>query len=396
MASQTIRIACVAGEASGDYLGSKLIRAIRAEYPDVSFFGIAGPQMIAQGCEATYPMQALNVMGITEVFSQMLRILRLRKQFAEQLLAEPPDAFIGIDYPEFNIGLAAKLKRHQLTTIQYNSPKVWAWRKRRIHKIAKAIDLMLCLLPFECDIYKTHRIPVSFVGHPLADDIPLQIDTQAARERLKINTTSKPIIAILPGSRSHEVARLTPVFLKAAMLCKMKYPDCQLIIPMVDAARAQQFKQIKAAQFKDLDCQMYVGKARDVISAADVVLLASGTATLETMLCKKPMVVAYRLSAITYRIIKALIQVDLMALPNLLAGHELVPEFMQQAVTPDGLADALIDWLENDNKRHATIETFSKIHQSLQMDAGVKAAHAVIDLISKRRDTNGNNHCRRG
>lgn len=383
-APKSLRIALVAGEASGDYLGAELIRALALRFPDAHFYGIAGPRMVEQGCAALYPMSALGVMGITEVLGKMLSILRLRRAFARELINNPPDCFIGIDYPDFNIGLAKKLRAHHITTIQYNSPKVWAWRKNRIHKIGKAVELMLCLLPFECDVYREHHLPVSFVGHPMADEIPLVTDTMAARKRLCINDVPGPVIALLPGSRGYEVQRLTPVFLQAAKLCLSQHLNATFITPMVNDERREQFEQIHQHVCPDLNVKLYMNAARDVISAADVVLLASGTATLETMLCKKPMVVAYRFSAVTYRIIKSLVTVKYMSLPNLLANNEIVPEFTQGEASPENLARAVLAWLADKPRQQKIINQFIALHQELHMDAGEKAVDAIVDLLIQK------------
>ncbi len=385
MYQKKLRVAIVAGEASGDYLGAELIRALRIQCPHLEVYGIAGPKMQAQGCRVMHSISALSVMGLTEVMSQLFKIMRLRRAFAEELVQDPPDCFIGIDATAFNIGLEKKLKSLGIPTIHYNSPKVWAWREGRIHKIKRAVDLMMCLLPFECQVYRDHHIPVTFVGHPLADDIPFYVDTAKARTALRLSHEVKTI-ALLPGSRAFEIQKLAPTFLQTAKLLKQTLGSCQFVVPMINAERQKQFLAIKNTVAPELEIKTYLNQSRDVIAASDVVLIASGTATLETMLLKKPMVVAYRLSALTYKLVRKMVRVEFASLPNLLAGRELIPEYMQEKAKPEVLAAAVMDWLNQPEKCKLLYQQFAELHEKLHMHAPEQAANAVVNFLQEREN----------
>ncbi len=378
MTHKRIRIGIVVGEHSGDILGSGLIKALLAQYPNAQFEGIAGPLMLQQGCKSLYGMEELSVMGLVEVLGRLKRLLHIRKQLVEHFRQNPPDVFIGIDAPDFNLGLEQKLKAAGIKTVHYVSPSVWAWRKKRIFKIKQAVDLMLCLLPFEQEIYQAHQVPVRFVGHTLADEIPLEVDRFEARQNLGLEQ-HQPVLAMLPGSRGTEVGMLATPFLTAAKLLCEKMPTLQVVVPVVNDKRRDQLLQAKAQVAPDLNLIIVDGQSREVMSACDVVLLASGTATLEAMLLKRPMVVAYKFKLLSYQIFKRMISVAHFSLPNLLAGKPLVPELLQDEVTPERLSALLQGYFESDNK--VLIESFDQLHRSLRLDASQHAAKAVLELI---------------
>lgn len=376
-----MRIGIVAGEASGDLLGAGLISAIKRRFPDARFEGIAGPGMIAQGANSLFPMDRLSVMGLTEVFSRYLELLSARKKLAQRFIADPPDVFVGIDAPDFNLGLELKLRLAGIKTVHYVSPSVWAWRQYRIRKIARAVDLMLTLFPFEADFYRDKNVPVTFVGHPLADMIELQPDQAKYRTQLQL-PRDKKIVAILPGSRSTELRYLSDDFLQAALWLLEKEPDLHFVAPMANAHRRQQFAAALARLTKSLPVTILDGQSRAAMAAADVVMLASGTAALEAMLLKKPMVVAYRVSPITYWAYKPLVRVENFCLPNLLAGEQVVPEFIQKALTPQAVGAALLNYLQHPKQTQQLEERFLKIHHTLKRDASEQAAQAIINLVA--------------
>ncbi len=374
-----MRIGIVAGELSGDLLGAGLIYALKAKYPNAIIEGIGGPKMLAAGFHSHFPLETLSVMGLVEVLKHYFEIKKCHDSLAEYFLQQPPDVFIGIDAPDFNISLEYKLKKAGIPTVHYVSPSVWAWRQYRLAKIARACDLMLTLFPFEADYYHQHNIPVHFVGHPLADAIPLHTDQKLARKKLGLNTNGK-LIALLPGSRFNEVTQLTNAFLKTANYLLKQQPDLAFIVPLANPKIKQYFvEQIP----NELPIHLLDGQSHEIIAAADVVLTASGTATLETMLLKRPMVVAYRMANITYWLAKFLVHIPYISLPNLLANKLLVPEFIQNQVTTENLASAILDWLNNSNKVQILQNSFTKLHHNLRQSADQKAAQAILSLISK-------------
>ena len=379
--NKPLRIALIAGEASGDILGEGLIKALKVHYPDAVFEGIAGPKMIAQGCTALHPLEALSVMGFVEVLGKLTRILRIRKSIIDYFITNPPDIFIGIDAPDFNLTVELKLKQQQIKTIHYVSPSVWAWKQWRIHKIAKATHLVLAFLPFEKAFYDKFNVPCQFVGHTLADQLPLKPDKQKARQLLGLQADDK-LLAILPGSRKAEVAMLGPIFLQSAALISKRYPDYKFIVPMVNAARKQQFLAQQAQYAPDLPLTIFDGQASPVLQSADTVLLASGTAALEAMLAKVPMVVAYKVNLLTYVIAKALVKVKYTSLPNLIADQEIVKELSQDDCTVENIVAELDRLLSTDN--HDLINTFISLHQLIRCDADKQAAQAVVDLLNKK------------
>ena len=374
-----LRIALIAGEISGDILGAGLIQSLKQRYPTARFEGIGGEGMIAAGLNSYYPMEWLSVMGLVEVLGSYRRLQRCHKRLQKIWQQNPPDIFIGIDAPDFNLPMAAALKPHGIKTVHYVSPSVWAWRSYRIKKIAKACDYMLTLFPFEAQYYQAHNIPVRFVGHPLAEQIPFINDTQAARTALQLNSDTT-YIALLPGSRQNEVKRLLPEFLKTAVCLQQQCPKIQFLIPSANPAmHALVATQLQT--YPKLKIQHFLGNSRTVMSAADVILLASGTATLEALLLKKPMVVAYKLAGLTYQLAKYLVNVPYVSLPNLLSGKQLVPEYIQAQVQAPILAKAILKWLEQPKETVKLTKKYQQIHQELAQQADLKATKIVSELL---------------
>jgi lipid-A-disaccharide synthase len=380
-----LRIALVAGEQSGDQLGAGLVRELRARAPEARFFGLAGPRMIAEGCEAWGHSEQLAVMGLFEVLSHLPGLYRLRSTLKRRLLEERPDVFIGIDAPEFNLGLARRLRAAGLHTVQYVSPQVWAWRRGRVHSIARAVDLVLCLLPFEQDFYAEAGVRAEFVGHPLADQIPLVPDRAAARAGLGLD--ERPLIAILPGSRLGEVGRLGQDFAGTVAWLAARRPDLQFVAPMASPAAQTRFEDALRRNAPGVAVRVVGGRAQQALAAADVVLVASGTATLETMLSKRAMVVAYRLSALTSWLVRRfnLMKAPHFAQPNLLAGRVVVPELFQEQVTPEALGGALLAQLDDPTARKELAALFTELHLKLRRNASARAAEAVLSLIPASR-----------
>lgn len=381
-ASRPLRIALIAGEASGDQLGAGLLAALRARMPDIEFAGVGGPKMQAQGLISWADQEQLAVMGLFEVLRKLPSLLRLRRQLRERILSWQPDVFLGIDAPDFNLPLARMLRARGITTAHYVSPSVWAWRQGRVHGIRRSIDLMLTLFPFEGDFYAQHDVPFAFVGHTLADRLPMHPDTQAYRRTLSVSADG-PILGVLPGSRRGEVARLAPDFLAAARLVKARVPELRVLIPASNALRLSELAQHMLPS--DADWMTLVdGHSHEVLGASDAVLVASGTATLEAALLKKPMVVGYRFSALTYHVGRHLMRIPWVALPNILAQRFVVPELLQDELTPERAADELVDLLQNDQRRHDCVTWFEEMHQQLGRDADDVAADAILDLIAER------------
>ncbi|MEH6358409.1 MAG: lipid-A-disaccharide synthase [Pseudomonadales bacterium] len=380
--TRPLRIGIVAGEASGDILGVGLIEAIRKIHPDTIFEGIGGSRMIAQGFKSHVPMERLSVMGLFEVLSRLFELLKIRRDLATLFINNPPDIFIGIDAPDFNLALEKKLKSAGIKTIQYVSPQVWAWRQNRVKHIAESVNQILALLPFEQTFYRDHNVPVTFVGHPLADTIDLETPKLPAREALQLNADDT-VLALLPGSRSSEVKKLAATFLDTALHCQREMPECKILI----AALSEKTKGLIAEQLTEFpqlkNVSISVGRSREVMAAADVLLVASGTVTLEAALLKRPMVVAYKVSKMTYRIAKKMIKVDHIALANLLSKKPMVPEFIQDEATPEKLSAALLNYLSNDEAVKEQTDTFMDIHLQLRQNASVKAAEAVLAEIGE-------------
>jgi lipid-A-disaccharide synthase len=378
----SMRIGIVAGEASGDLLAADLMQAIRARVPDVRFEGIAGPLMQAAGCQVLFPAEKLSVMGLVEVLGHLPELLRIRGTLRRHFLDHPPDLFIGVDAPDFNLALERRLKAAGIPTVHYVSPSVWAWRQHRLAGIARSVDLMLTLFPFEAELYRARGIPVRFVGHPLADRIPEQCQRRAVRLALKLPERGR-ILALLPGSRRGEVSRLAEPFLGAALWLRKQLPDLQFIAPLATAATREQFEAIRRRVAPDLPVTILEGQSREAMCAANAVLLASGTASLECLLLKRPMVVAYRLSPITYWLARRLLTVSHYSLPNNLAGRALVPEITQQDVTPERLGEELLGYLRDPDASRDLVETFTDIHHQLRRDASRSAADAVLELLGR-------------
>lgn len=373
----------VAGEASGDLLGAGLCRVLKQHYGEqLSIKGIAGPLMQAQGVESVYPMERLSVMGIWAILKRYRELSAKRKQLIKQLQQNPPDVFIGIDAPEFNLDFELALKQSGIKTAHYVSPSVWAWRPKRIFKIKRAVDLMLALFTFEVPFYQKHDIKVACVGHPLADEIPMDVDAQSYRQSLEL-AADKPVLAILPGSRSSEIAHIVEPFIAAAQLCLEQQPDLQLVLPVINEKRKHQVEAILARLPNCPDVRITVQNARAVMAAADAVLIASGTATLEAALLKKPMVVGYKMSRFSYAIFSRMLQIKNVSLPNLLAGKTLVKELIQENCQPQLLAEEVLSLLAESEKKSKMIAAFEQIHRDLKKDADKIAAKAIIDLIEE-------------
>jgi len=378
-----MRIAIVVGETSGDMLGAGLMKSLQAKYPDAKFEGIGGPLMEAQGFNSFVPMERLAVMGLVEILGRLFELLKVRKNLIQYWTKNPPDIFIGIDAPEFNTKLEYKLKEQGIKTVHYVSPSVWAWRSKRIFKIKKSIDMMLTLFPFEAKFYQQHDVPVHFVGHNLADKIPFESDPKPAREVLNLGSEDQ-VVCLMPGSRGSEVEKLAPVFVKAAELIHQQFPEVQFVLPAANEARRKQIEEVLADNQGIQDkvaIRLIDGQSQDCMKAADVILLASGTATLEGMLLKKPMVVSYIVSPITAFLMRRMLKQPFISLPNLLAGREVVPEILQEQATAENLAKAVTERIGDNDLVHQLKETFLFIHKQLKRDADEQAANAVASLI---------------
>lgn len=374
-----LRIGMVAGEMSGDLLGAGLIKAIKKIHPNAMFEGIGGDRMIAEGFDSLADQERLAVMGFVAPLKRLPELLGIRKRIVNRFLSDPPDVFIGIDSTGFNIPIERKFKEAGIKSVHYVSPQIWAWRQGRVHKIAKSVNLMLTLFPFEAKFYRDHNVPVTFVGHTLADTIPLEPDKSEARRQLNIDPDKK-IIALLPGSRKSEVELLGEEFMAAAKFCLSKMPDLSFIIPAANQQRyAQIEKQLK--KFPDLPVTLLLAQSHQTMLAADLVLMASGTTTLEAMLLKKPMVVAYKFPALSYAIYSRLLKIPHIALPNILAGRELVPEFVQEKVSPRSVGEALLNYFEKPEVAEQLQQEYLKIHKTLKCNASERAAEAVLQLI---------------
>jgi len=382
VANRPLRIGIIVGEASGDQLGAGLIAALQSTHPDAIFEGVGGAQMQALGCTSLYPMETLSVMGLVEPLKRLPELLRMRRGLVAHFIAQPPDVFIGIDAPDFNLGIELRLKKAGIPTVHYVSPSVWAWRQGRIKKIARAVDHMLTLLPFEADFYHRHNVPVTFVGHPLADDLPLVPDMSAARAQLNLPSDG-PVIALLPGSRQSEVALLGQLFVDAARLCLKENSKLSFVLPAANPARRQQIDAM-LADAGDLPITVLDGQSHVAMEASDVVLLASGTTALEAMLLKKPMVVSYKTGWLSHAIISRMLKVPYISLPNLLADRELVPEVLQDEATAEALATLLLERLGDSDLAIKLRRDFTAIHQQIQCNGNQKAAEAVLSVIAKR------------
>jgi lipid-A-disaccharide synthase len=382
-------VALCAGEASGDLLGAGLVAELRKRFPHAEFAGIGGDRLRAAGCDTWFDAGELSVMGYVEVLKHLPRLLRVRKEFRERALAWKPDVFVGIDAPDFNLGVEAWLKRRGVRTVHYVSPSVWAWKEKRAEKIGASAGRVLCLFPMEPPIYAKHGVDARFVGHPMADEIPLEPDRAQARRRLGLPDDAA-VLAVLPGSRMGEISRLAEPFLGAAKIVAAAIPNLRIVVPAANA-------RIKAALERAFEAEgsgmsgfpgtatitVLDGQAREAMIASDAVLLASGTATLEAMLCKRPMVVGYRISPLTYKVVMALglIKVDRYALPNVLSGEYLAPELIQDDCTPEKLSAAVLHWLRDPQAVAALLPRYRELHLRLRRDASASAAEAVAELL---------------
>jgi len=374
-----MRIALVAGEASGDRLGAGLVRALRERVPDARFLGVGGPLMAAEGVELLAPAETLSVMGLAEVLAHLPRLWRLRARLRRALLAARPDVLVGIDSPDFNLGLERALRRAGVPTVHYVSPSVWAWREGRVRTVARAADRVLTLFDFEEAFYRRHGVAATFVGHPLADLLPETPDREAARAALGLKGGG-PVVAVLPGSRRGEVARLGPVFAGAVAWLAARRPALRFVAPMAGEAVEAPWRAALAREAPQVPVTTVRGRAHEALAAADVALVASGTATLEALLLKRPMVVAYRLSPLTYAVARRLVRIGRYALPNLLAGADLVPELIQDAATPERLGAEVLGWLGAPERRRRLEAAFGAIHRRLRRDADRRAAEAVLEV----------------
>ncbi|TFY94019.1 lipid-A-disaccharide synthase [Pseudomonas nabeulensis] len=376
----TLRIALVAGEASGDILGAGLMRALKAQHPAVEFMGVGGPLMQAEGLTSYFPMERLSVMGLVEVLGRLRELLARRKLLIQTLIEEKPDVFIGIDAPDFTLNIELKLRQAGIKTVHYVSPSVWAWRQKRVLKIREGCDLMLTLLPFEARFYEEKGVPVRFVGHTLADAIPLQADRAAARAELDL--PDGPLVALMPGSRGGEVGRLGALFFDAAERLMALKPGVRFVLPCSSPQRRAQIETL--LEGRRLPLTLLDGQSHLALAACDAVLIASGTATLEALLYKRPMVVAYRLAPLTFWILKRMVKSPYISLPNLLAQRLLVPELLQDDATPEALAQTVLPLIDGGEEQ---TRGFDAIHRTLRRDASNQAADAVLTLIGPKQDT---------
>ncbi len=375
-----LRIALVAGEASGDILGAGLMRALKAQHPAVEFIGVGGPLMQAEGLTSYFPMERLSVMGLVEVLGRLRELLARRKLLIQTLIEEKPDVFIGIDAPDFTLNIELKLRQAGIKTVHYVSPSVWAWRQKRVLKIREGCDLMLTLLPFEARFYEEKGVPVRFVGHTLADTIPLQADRAAARAELGL--PDGPLVALMPGSRGGEVGRLASVFFDAAERLQALKPGVRFVLPCASPQRRAQIETL--LEGRNLPLTLLDGQSHLALAACDAVLIASGTATLEALLYKRPMVVAYRLAPLTFWILKRMVKSPYISLPNLLAQRLLVPELLQDDATPEALAQTLLPLIDGGEEQ---TRGFDDIHRLLRRDASNQAADAVLTLIGQKKES---------
>lgn len=369
--------ALVAGEASGDILGADLIRNLRRLFPDAIFEGVGGDKMKAEGLVSLFDMDRLSVMGLIEPLKRLPELLRMRRAIVRRYKQQRPRVYIGIDSPDFNTQIEYQLRRHGVKTVHYVSPSVWAWRQGRIHKIKKAVDLMLTLFPFEAKYYKSHNIPVCFVGHPLARQLSSSAGTYKSRQLLGLD--ERPTLCVMPGSRAAEVALLSQVFLSSAKKLALKIRDLQIVIPAVNEQRYQQIKEV-LSEYPELEVKLIKQQSQLAMAAADAVLLASGTTALEAMLLKKPMVVAYRVGAITYTLVAPFVKTPFISIPNLLANKMLVPEFIQQGVSVDNISSAIEKAFDVSVRDQLQAE-FTQLQEQLELDSGSLAAAAIADMV---------------
>ncbi len=379
-----LRIGIVAGEPSGDFLAAELIQSIKQQQPELIVEGIGGDKLREAGCRILFPMERLSVMGLLEVCGRVVELLRIRQRLKRYFLSNPPDVFIGVDAPDFNLALERSLRENGIKTVHYVSPSVWAWRAYRVAKIKKAVDLMLCLFPFEVDIFKKQGITARCVGHPLARQVGRAADKQGARRALGV-AQSCLTIAILPGSRRSEYKRLIPPFIETARWLLRHNNNIQFVSNVLDGiAERELLAQVAKHRDRDLSIKVYKNSMPDVLAACDVALLASGTITLEAMLYKAPMVVAYKVNLLTYWLLRMLVKVKFASLPNLLADQELVPEYLQFDCHGDNLGPAIQHWIDSPDAVASLCETFKQLHETLKINAGESAARAVLEVVDSK------------
>lgn len=384
-----VRIALVAGEASGDLLGSHLIQALRHHLPALETCGIGGPKMQSAGLESWYPMEWFAVRGYVEVLKSLPRLLRVRRELKQRLLEDPPDLFIGIDAPDFNLDLELALRRGGIATVHYVSPSIWAWRGERIHKIRRAASKVLALFPFEPALYEQAGVPVAYVGHPLADELPEHPDRDAAREQMRLSG-KQTVIALLPGSRQSEVRQMGELFVATARLVRAQVPNAHFLVPLVSRQTRLIFEDaIYRQQGEDLSLTILFGHAHTAMTAADAVLVASGTATLEAALLKRTMVITYRMPRLSAWIMKGKGYLPYVGLPNILAGEWVVPEILLDDATPENLAQALVNQLHDKEMRNRLERRFLKIHRTLKQGTAARAVEAILPLLGIARPAQG-------
>jgi lipid-A-disaccharide synthase len=375
------RVAMVAGEASGDLLGSHLIAALKARRPGIEFAGIGGPKMVAEGLESHFPMDRLSVRGYSEALRHYREIMGIRASLAKAMLADRPDLFIGVDSSDFNLGLERTLKDAGIKAFHFVSPAVWAWRRWRVRRVARSVDRILVMFPFEPPIYEKAGVPVTYVGHPLADIIPFEPPKDEARAQLRL-PSRKLIIALLPGSRRSELKYMASAFVLAAHRLRQEVHDVHFVVPMVTRETREMFERaIHEHQRQDLPLTLLFGHSHDALAAADLALVASGTATLETALFKTPMVIAYRQSPLSWAIMRQMLYLPYVGMPNILAGERLVPELLQDEATPANLAGALLTLLRDTAAQKRQVERFREFHELLRQNTAEKAAQAILDAI---------------
>lgn len=383
--NKPIRIAMVAGEVSGDLLGADLIRALKQRCDNIEVYGIGGPEMIAQGFHSVFDMERLSVMGLVEVVGRLWELLGIRRKLFNQFRADPPDVFVGIDAPDFNTDLELKLKAVGIRTVHYVSPTIWAWRSSRINKIRRAVDHMLVIFPFEMKYYEQNNMRATFVGHPAANETPERIDRLAVRRSLGLPEQGQ-LLAVLPGSRNSELSRHADLFVQTLARVHEQFPDVMFAVPFVKPGFKQRFMSVlKKSGIENLPIHEFDGRSREVLSAADVALLASGTAALESAVTRTPMVVTYRMNALSMWLIRHFAHVKLYSMPNNLAGYELVPEYIQEQATADNLSSELCALLADDDRRAAISTELEKIYQQLRCNTGKIASKAILEEVERAR-----------
>jgi lipid-A-disaccharide synthase len=385
MLAPTLRIAMVAGEASGDLLGARLIEALRRRVPSARFCGIGGPHMVAAGFDSWFPQETLAVRGFVEVLRHLPSVLAVRRALAKRLRLERPQLFVGIDAPEFNLGLERRLKRAGVVTVHLVSPQVWAWRPGRVHTVGAAVSRVLVLFPFEEAIYEAAGVPVTYVGHPLADDVPEHVDRDALRVDLRLPARA-PVVAVLPGSRQSEIAMMAAPFIETAKLVARRVPDVRFLVPLVTRETRGLFEEeVYRRDARELPLTLLFGHAQDALGACDVALAASGTVTLEAALTHRPMVIAYRVTPLSFAIASRLVRVRHIGLPNILCGEPVVPEFLQDDATPENLAQAVVNLLGDEPLRRAVERRFERLHGEMRRNAAERAADALLPLLGAAR-----------